>query len=40
MQNNILQYLEQTVCRVPNKVAFASEDTRLTFAISNPLWCL
>ncbi len=32
MQTNILQYLEQTVCRVPDKVAFADDKTQLTFA--------
>ena len=31
MQKNILQYLEQTVCRVPDKVAFANEETGITF---------
>ena len=32
MQTNILQYLEATVTRCPDKVAFANEDTQLTFA--------
>ena len=32
MQTNILEYLEQTVSRCPDKVAFADEDTALTFA--------
>ena len=31
MQTNILQYLEQTVRRAPDKVAFANEETGLTF---------
>ena len=31
MQNNILEYLEQTVLRVPDKVAFTNADTSLTF---------
>ncbi len=32
MQTNILQYLEATVTRCPDKVAFANEDTQLTFS--------
>jgi len=32
MQTNVLEYLEQTVPRVPDKVAFANEATALTFA--------
>ena len=36
MQTNVLEYLEQTVPRVPDKVAFADENGELTFAeISN-----
>ena len=31
MQNNILEYLERTVLRVPEKVAFFNEETGLTF---------
>ena len=31
MQTNILEYLEQTVTRVPDKVAFANESMGLTF---------
>ena len=31
MQNNILEYLEHTVTRVPDKVAFANETEGLTF---------
>ena len=31
MQRNILEYLEHTVCRVPDKVAFSAEDGELTF---------
>ena len=31
MQTNILQYLEATVFRCPEKVAFANEDTQMTF---------
>ena len=31
MQTNILEYLEQTVMRVPAKVAFANESMGLTF---------
>ena len=32
MQTNILEYLEQTVPRVPDKVAFADDNMQLTFA--------
>ena len=32
MQTNVLEYLEQTVPRVPDKVAFADENGELTFA--------
>ena len=31
MQTNVLEYLEQTVIRVPEKVAFANEEMGLTF---------
>ena len=31
MQTNILEYLEQTVARCPDKVAFANEEMGLTF---------
>jgi len=31
MQNNVLEYLETTVYRVPDKVAFVDEQTSLTF---------
>lgn len=31
-QTNVLEYLEQTVPRVPDKVAFADDNTQLTFA--------
>ena len=31
MQKNVLEYLEKTVQRVPDKLAFANEKTRLTF---------
>ena len=31
MQTNILEYLEHTVLRVPEKVAFSNEETGLTF---------
>lgn len=31
MMTNILQYMEQTLQRVPDKVAFANEETALTF---------
>ena len=31
MQTNILEYLEHTVVRVPDKVAFSNEETGLTF---------
>lgn len=31
MQRNILEYLEHTVCRVPDKAAFSAEDGELTF---------
>ena len=30
-QTNILEYLEQTVLRVPDKVAFSNEEMGLTF---------
>ena len=32
MQTNILEYLEKTVKRCPDKIAFANEETGLTFA--------
>lgn len=32
MQTNVLEYLEQTLPRVPDKVAFADDQTQLTFA--------
>ncbi|MDD3367436.1 MAG: amino acid adenylation domain-containing protein [Lachnospiraceae bacterium] len=32
MQNHVLDYLEETVKRVPDKIAFAGEDCALTFA--------
>lgn len=31
MQRNVLEYLEETVKRVPDKIAFANEKTQLTF---------
>ena len=31
MKTNVLQYLEKTVCRVPDKVAFANENCERTF---------
>lgn len=31
MQTNVLEYLEETVTRVPDKVAFADEEIQLTF---------
>ncbi|MBE5939277.1 MAG: amino acid adenylation domain-containing protein [Lachnospiraceae bacterium] len=31
MQNNVLEYLENTVTRVPDKLAFANENTGVTF---------
>ncbi len=31
MQTNVLEYIEETVQRLPNKVAFADEETALTF---------
>jgi amino acid adenylation domain-containing protein len=31
MQRNVLEYLEQTVNRVPEKTAYANEDTNVTF---------
>ena len=31
MQRNILEYLEHTVCRVPEKIALSAEDGELTF---------
>ena len=31
MQTNVLEYLEQTVTRVPDKIAFANEETGLSF---------
>lgn len=31
MQRNVLEYIEETVKRVPNKIAFANEDSKLTF---------
>ena len=31
MQTNVLEYLESTVTRVPDKIAFANEDTGLSF---------
>ena len=31
MQTNILEYLEKTVLRCPDKVAFSNEETALTF---------
>lgn len=31
MKTNVLQYLEKTVCRVPDKVAFANESCERTF---------
>ena len=31
MQTNILEYLEQTVPRVPDKTAFADENSAITF---------
>ena len=31
MQTNILEYLEQTVTRVPDKVAFANDVMGITF---------
>ena len=32
MQTNVLEYLEQTLPRVPDKVAFADDSMQLTFA--------
>ena len=32
MQTNVLEYLEQTLPRVPDKVAFADDQMQLTFA--------
>ena len=32
MQTNILEYLEKTVNRCPDKVAFSNEETALTFS--------
>ena len=31
MQRNILEYLEHTACRVPEKIALSGEDGELTF---------
>jgi len=31
MQRNVLEYLEQTVARVPEKIAYANEETGITF---------
>ncbi len=31
MQNNVLEYLEHTVKRLPNKIAYANEETGITF---------
>ena len=31
MQRNVLEYLEETVKRVPDKIAFANDKTQLTF---------
>ena len=31
MQRNILEYLEHTVCRVPEKIALSADDGELTF---------
>ena len=31
MQNNILEYLEHTVKKVPNKIAYANEKVGITF---------
>ena len=31
MQTNVLEYLEQTAPRVPDKVAYGNEDTEVTF---------
>ncbi len=31
MQRNVLEYLEQTVVRVPNKIAYANEESGLSF---------
>ncbi len=32
MQRNVMEYLEQTVGRVPTKIAYANEDTGVTFS--------
>ena len=32
MQKNVLEYLEQTLPRVPEKIAFADDSMQLTFA--------
>ena len=31
-QKNVLEYLEATVCRVPDKTAFANDDCSLSFS--------
>lgn len=31
MQTNVLEYLEQTAPRVPDKVAYGNENTEVTF---------
>ena len=31
MQRNVLEYLEETVKRVPDKIAFANDKTQLTY---------
>lgn len=31
MQRNVLEYLEQTVERLPDKTAYANEETGMTF---------
>ena len=31
MQRNVLEYLEETVKRVPDKIAFANDKTQWTF---------
>ena len=32
MQNNVLDYLEGSLARVPDKIAYADDDVQLTFS--------
>ena len=32
MQNNVLDYLDESLVRVPDKIAFADDEVQLTFS--------